>query len=62
MNLTSKTNGVGTHNEPVVTDGDRYPNLLPIDNNLIDWTRLVRPEAQFHQLAGGSVVKWGWWR
>ena len=23
---------------------------------------LVRPEAQFHQLAGGCVVKWGWWR
>jgi hypothetical protein len=24
--------------------------------------RLVRPEAQFHPLAGGCVVKWGWWR
>jgi len=24
--------------------------------------RLVRPEAQLHQLAGGCVVKWGWWR
>ena len=24
--------------------------------------RLVRPVAQLHQLAGGSVVKWGWWR
>ncbi|MCE2752215.1 MAG: hypothetical protein LW720_10025 [Pirellula sp.] len=24
--------------------------------------RLVRPEAQFHPLAGGWVVKWGWWR
>ena len=24
--------------------------------------RLVRPEAQFHQLVGGYVVKWGWWR
>ncbi|MCY2999125.1 MAG: hypothetical protein NT168_13540 [Planctomycetota bacterium] len=24
--------------------------------------RLVRPEAQLHQLAGGCVVKWEWWR
>ena len=24
--------------------------------------RLVRPEAQFHPLAGGYVVKWEWWR
>jgi hypothetical protein len=24
--------------------------------------RLVRPVAQLHQLAGGCVVKWGWWK